>query len=86
MKPAGCSPSVRSRGTLPPMILLAFLTGRFLLRLALLAVLVVASTALATAPAIGGESWGALALGVVFGIGVWWVAVFDVPEWADGQR
>jgi len=61
-------------------MLLAFLTGRFFLRLVLLVVLVVASAALATAPALGGNSWGALAIGVAFGFGAWWVVIYGPPD------
>jgi hypothetical protein len=43
-------------------------------------VFVVASAALFTAPTVGGANWGALAVGVAFGIGAWRVAVFGVDE------
>jgi len=58
--------------------------ARWVCRMLLLAVFVVASAALFTAPTLFGESYGALALGVAFGFGVWWVAVFGPPKWADG--
>jgi hypothetical protein len=49
-------------------------------RLAFLAVCIIDGAAILTAPSMGGSTYFAAALGAVFGVGVWSVAVFGPPE------